>query len=77
MKRSLCINPLFLLLSSVNRSYVGNEEVFSISRVEIGITVPELHELLWQSLVYCIPSLYFWGIPCVGGLGGFGCFLWE
>ena len=47
MKRSLCINPLFALVSSVNRIYISNEEVFSISSVEIWITVRGLHELLW------------------------------
>ena len=63
MKRSLCINPLFALVSNVNRLYISNEEVFSISSVELGITVLGLHELLWQSLVYCILSLSFWGDP--------------
>jgi hypothetical protein len=64
MKRSLCINPLFARVSSINRSYsISNEEVFSISSVEIGITVQGLHELLWQSLVYCILSLSFWADP--------------
>jgi len=48
MKRSLCINPLFALVSSVNRLYISNEEVFSTSSVEIGISVLGLHELLWQ-----------------------------
>ena len=27
MKRSLCINPLFALVSSVNRLYISSEEV--------------------------------------------------
>jgi hypothetical protein len=30
IKRSLCINPLFALVSSVNRLYINNEEMFSI-----------------------------------------------
>ena len=36
MKRSLCINPLFALVSSVNCLYITNEEVFSISSMKIG-----------------------------------------
>jgi hypothetical protein len=44
MKRFLRINPLFALVSSVNRLYIRNEEVFSISSVEIEITVLGLHE---------------------------------
>jgi len=51
MKRPLCINPLFALVSCVNRLYISNEEVFSISSVEIGITVLGLHELLWPRLI--------------------------
>ena len=43
MKRSLWINPLFALVSSVNRLYISNEEVFSISSVEIEITFLGLH----------------------------------
>jgi hypothetical protein len=54
MKRSLCISPLFALASSVNRLYISNEEVFSISSVKVEVTVLGLHELLCQSLVYCI-----------------------
>jgi len=63
MKRSLCTNHLFALVSSVNLLYITKQEVFSISSVEIGITVLGLHGLLWQSLVYCILSLSFWGDP--------------
>ena len=54
IKRSLCINPWFVLVSSINPIYITNEEVFSISSMEIRINVLGLHELLWQSLVYCI-----------------------
>jgi hypothetical protein len=61
MKRSLCINPLFFFFSSVNHLYITNEEVFSISSMEIVIIILGLHELLWQSLVYCILSPSFWG----------------
>ena len=39
MKRSLCINPLFVLVSSVNCLYISNKEVFPISSMEIGIFV--------------------------------------
>ena len=54
MKRSLCISPLFVLVSNINPLYITNEELFSISSMEIRINVLGLHELLWQSLVYCI-----------------------
>jgi hypothetical protein len=50
MKRSLCINPLFALVSSVNHLYITNEEVFSISSMEIGIIVLGLHKLCYAML---------------------------
>jgi hypothetical protein len=43
MKRSLCINPLFALVSSVNCLYITNKEVFPVSGMEIGIFVLGLH----------------------------------
>jgi hypothetical protein len=54
MKRSICINRLFALVSSVNCLYITNKEVFPISSTEIGIFVLGLHTLLWQSLDYRI-----------------------
>ena len=37
------------MVSSVNRLYISNEEVFSISSVKVGVTVLGLHELLCKS----------------------------
>jgi hypothetical protein len=66
MKRSLCINPLFVLVSSVNCLYITNKEVCSQSVVwRLGIFVLGLHKLLWQSLVYRIGSLFPLGGPVV------------
>jgi len=45
MKRSLCINHLFALVSNVNRLYISNKEMFSNSSMDIGIIVLGLHEV--------------------------------
>jgi hypothetical protein len=63
MEISLCINPLFALVSSVNCLYITNKEVFPISSMEIGIFVLGLRKLLSQSLGYRIRLLCLWGDP--------------
>ena len=49
MKRSPYINPLFALVSSVNRLYISNEEEFSVSRVVIRITILGTCTLLMEN----------------------------
>ena len=49
MKRSPCINPLFALVSSVNRLYISNGEVFSISSVEVPRMVIRITTLLTEN----------------------------
>jgi hypothetical protein len=64
MKRSLCISPLFALVSSVNRLYISSEEVFSISNVEIGIIVLGLHACPGIAVSILYPSHYvIWAFP--------------
>jgi hypothetical protein len=60
VKRSLCVTPLFTLVSSVNGLYITNKEVFPIGSMEIEIFVLGLHKLLWQSLAYRIRPLSLW-----------------
>jgi hypothetical protein len=66
MKRSLCINPLFALVSSVNRLYISHEEVFSISSVEIGITVHAMKCLCRHKKERVVPPLSCHFIPGKG-----------
>ena len=66
MKRSLCISPLFALVSSVNRLYISYEEVFSISSVEIGITVHAMKCLCRHKKERVVPSLFGRFIPGKG-----------